>query len=424
MSIEQNKRNVGQDCLRVYALIAMVIVHFTGGDFSPPFARPIFFAMSAAPMFFFSFGMNMDRFLKRKDSLRQISQIIMFCLIAVLHNLYMMRWYPERNLCSWDFLFFLAICQVVLSVLDSNMKHSTWVLWAGVAVGAVALFCPRLEAGQFMTIYAPGIFTFFPWILVVILGLLHQRLSRLPRPRLASRVMCATCLALPFVETVIRPEGQEAYPYFAKGSLPYLFFFGGVSMFVIEAVNLVPGFFGGLLRVTRLDPIFSRHLLLGSILHYFVIYRANAVLHSRAVAPFLERHFRSTWLALGFAAVASLFLIMACAVWAWRMFRHSRVAMFLRRRLPLVALIGTLLALFGHGLISPAMAWRMPSLIAPIQSAILIFMAYLYLEIVEFKRTPSIAPGQQPAPVAPMLGQDAQHCAAQASMREEEGMAQ
>ncbi|WP_372399316.1 hypothetical protein ABMY26_30765 [Azospirillum sp. HJ39] len=293
-------RDRSLDVVRVTALAFMVAAHW--GRALPDsyhLVNVLQFLFEVAPvLFFFAFGMTLDRFLRKPLGQRIESHLKLF-ILAVIHSLY-----GQQTPLSSDFFMFLFAARLLFDI-HSQISAASRVLVAAFLLalcGAWVLLPLSVAYGFFMPSF-PGWFPVFPWILFVAAGRIYSHRRRDPR----TVAVAMLGLSLPLFDIFVLGRSLSKWPL----SPDYALLFTSATALAFTILDRIrwPAFLPW-----RTIELLSGNLLLATALHYVAVAAVTAA-HGE-LAPLLAESVSGRYLAPAFsleyiamAAVAVFILI-------------------------------------------------------------------------------------------------------------------
>lgn len=264
-------RDRSLDIIRVTALVFMVAAHW--GRAMPDAYRLVNimqFVFELAPvLFFFAFGMTLDRFLAKPLG-RRIEDHLKLFILATIHSLY-----QQNNPFSSDFFMFLFAARLLFDVaarVGAANRMLVGLFLLALCGAWVALPLPFVY-GLFVPSF-PGWFPVFPWILFVIAGraFAHHRHSH------GTAILALLGVSVALFDLLVLGHGLSKWPL----SPDYALLFGSgtaVSILILDRIRW-PAFLPW-----RTVELLSGNLLLATALHYIAVLGVTAA-HG-ALAPIL-----------------------------------------------------------------------------------------------------------------------------------------
>ncbi len=339
---KERTRDAGLDAIRGMALAMMAIAHFsrfipkTGGvaDYIMRFCD------TAPVFFFFAFGFTLIYALK-KDHALNTTQNIIFLFIALIHTLYLSSPKDVTLLC-FRFLLFLALARILLIVFLKTVRHGDVLI----ALLTVAGFClayqdPGRLSRELYAAVDGGSFVLFPWILVVTVGYLTWLVQNKGLPR---SVMLLSGLALCLFAVWYAVHARKNVPkvlltYFVKGEANYLLFYCGLNVVIYCVFNMAGQVTGLLLRCLPFIGVFSRNLLLGTVMHYIPIHHANLFVHAWWTKEQIAESPLRCLAVGGGLCLLELWVLVVAVAWVWKRIEEGRVLRYTRTRFALIAMV-------------------------------------------------------------------------------------
>ena len=255
-------RDRSLDIIRVTALLFMVAAHW--GRAMPDAYRLVNimqFVFELAPvLFFFAFGMTLDRFLAKPLG-RRIEDHLKLFILAAIHSLY-----QQNNPFSSDFFMFLFAARLLFDVaarVGAANRMLVGLFLLALCGAWVALPLPFVY-GLFVPSF-PGWFPVFPWILFVVAGraFAHRRHSH------GTAILALLGVSVALFDFLVLGHGLSKWPL----SPDYTLLFGSgtaVSILVLDRIRW-PAFLPW-----RTVELLSGNLLLATALHYIAVLGVTA----------------------------------------------------------------------------------------------------------------------------------------------------
>ncbi|MFP5513939.1 MAG: hypothetical protein ACLGJC_12735 [Alphaproteobacteria bacterium] len=255
-------RDRSLDIIRVTALVFMVAAHW--GRAMPDAYRLVNimqFVFELAPvLFFFAFGMTLDRFLAKPLG-RRIEDHLKLFILAAIHSLY-----QQNNPFSSDFFMFLFAARLLFDIavrVDAANRVLIGLFLLALCGAWFALPLPFIY-GLFVPSF-PGWFPVFPWILFVVAGRMfaHHRHSR------RTAIVALLGLSVASFDILVLGHGVSKWPL----SPDYALLFGSgtaLSILVLDRFRW-PAFLSW-----RTVELLSGNLLLATALHYIAVIGVRA----------------------------------------------------------------------------------------------------------------------------------------------------
>lgn len=255
-------RDRSLDIIRVSALVFMVAGHW--GRAMPDayhLVNILQFVFELAPvLFFFAYGMTLDRFLQKPLG-RRIEDHLKLFILAAIHSLY-----QQGNPFSSDFFMFLFAARLLFDVaVRVGAANRVLIGLFLLALCGVwfALPLPFIY-GLFVPSF-PGWFPVFPWVLFVLAGRIfaHHRHSRL------TAVVALLGLSVALFDILALGHAVSKWPL----SPDYALLFGSgtaVAILVLDRIRW-PSFLPW-----RTVELLSVNLLLATALHYIAVISVTA----------------------------------------------------------------------------------------------------------------------------------------------------